>query len=112
MNRRRSSGWGKKLLFFIFPLLIIGLAGGIWGTNKFLERAEQMGCNQLSGDVIRPHVFKSKGSIRFVALGDTGTGDENQKKVAASAKRTCQKDGCDFVLLLGDNFYQRTIVQW
>src|SRR3989442_1644175 len=47
------------------------------------------------------------GVTRFVALGDTGTGDCNQYKVARALKRWCDAKGCDFVLLLGDNFYER-----
>lgn len=43
--------------------------------------------------------------VRFVALGDTGTGTADQMKVAAAVGTKCQADGCDFGILLGDNFY-------
>jgi len=43
---------------------------------------------------------------RFVALGDTGTGSTTQMKVAAAMGTVCvARGGCDFGLLLGDNFY-------
>jgi tartrate-resistant acid phosphatase type 5 len=45
-------------------------------------------------------------SVRFVAMGDTGTGSVAQKKIANAISAKCQKDGCDFVQLLGDNLYQ------
>ncbi len=54
--------------------------------------------------VVRP----SNGSepLRFVVLGDGGTGDEAQKKVAAAVARVCQERGCEFALYLGDNIYE------
>ena len=48
---------------------------------------------------------KRKETVRFLALGDGGTGDKNQKELAKSMKLVCEKFQCDFVLLLGDNFY-------
>lgn len=45
------------------------------------------------------------GKIRFVAVGDTGTGAIKQYDVAKGMKEKCDKDGCDFGLLLGDNIY-------
>jgi tartrate-resistant acid phosphatase type 5 len=45
------------------------------------------------------------GSLRFIAVGDTGMGNDGQRKVGAAMARTCAARGCDFVLLLGDNFY-------
>lgn len=45
-------------------------------------------------------------SVRFVAIGDQGTGSATQYAVAASIDQVCQDlGGCDFALLLGDNFY-------
>jgi predicted MPP superfamily phosphohydrolase len=43
--------------------------------------------------------------IKFVAMGDTGHGNEAQYQVATTVKNKCAQDGCDFVLLLGDNIY-------
>lgn len=44
--------------------------------------------------------------LRFVAVGDVGKGNEGQQRVAAAMKRKCDRDGCDMVLLLGDNIYE------
>lgn len=44
-------------------------------------------------------------AVRFVVMGDTGTGSADQKKVANAIEAKCKKDGCDFVQLLGDNLY-------
>jgi len=44
-------------------------------------------------------------SIRFLALGDQGTGRDGQRTVAASMARVAATDSASFVLALGDNFY-------
>jgi tartrate-resistant acid phosphatase type 5 len=44
--------------------------------------------------------------IRFVAIGDQGTGSATQRKIGAMMGTVCQSlGGCDFGLLLGDNVY-------
>ncbi len=45
------------------------------------------------------------GVVRFVAFGDQGEGNEAQQMVANAAEIVCADRGCDFALLLGDNFY-------
>jgi tartrate-resistant acid phosphatase type 5 len=58
------------------------------------------------------------GMVRFVAIGDTGEGNENQYMVADAIVAVCaDKGGCDFGLMLGDNFYDSGVesvddVQW
>ncbi len=42
---------------------------------------------------------------RFVALGDAGTGEADQFKVAHAIERVCAEHGCDFAVELGDNIY-------
>jgi tartrate-resistant acid phosphatase type 5 len=44
-------------------------------------------------------------SVRFVAMGDGGEGNDAQYLVGHSVAEVCAADGCDFVLYLGDNFY-------
>jgi tartrate-resistant acid phosphatase type 5 len=55
-------------------------------------------------DASTPAVPTSK-AVRFVAMGDTGTGSPDQHKIANAISAKCAKDGCDFVQLLGDNLY-------
>ena len=52
--------------------------------------------------VIQP---KDPGRVRFVALGDQGMGNAAQAQVARAAQQVCAREGCDFLVLLGDNFY-------
>lgn len=48
-------------------------------------------------------------SIAFITFGDWGTGGAEQKAVAAAAQRYCQIEKCEFVLTLGDNFYENGV---
>ena len=44
--------------------------------------------------------------LRFIAIGDTGKGNETQYAVARAMKTVCDEaGGCAFALLLGDNIY-------
>lgn len=43
--------------------------------------------------------------VRFIAVGDTGKGNADQRKVAMAMRDLCAAKGCDFVLMLGDNIY-------
>jgi tartrate-resistant acid phosphatase type 5 len=44
-------------------------------------------------------------TVRFIAVGDTGTGSNDQTKVGNTISAICKTRGCDFVQLLGDNLY-------
>lgn len=44
--------------------------------------------------------------IRFIATGDTGTGDDAQLKVARTIEAVCAARGCDFMVILGDLIYE------
>src|SRR5437870_4198863 len=43
--------------------------------------------------------------VRFIAIGDAGKGNADQRKVAIAMRDVCAAKGCDFVLMLGDNIY-------
>ena len=43
--------------------------------------------------------------VRFIAVGDTGTGTREEQAVADAMVDKCAREGCDFVVLLGDNIY-------
>lgn len=66
------------------------------------------GCLQ-GGDpqeVGSPGATEGRGEVlRFVALGDMGTGEEDQANVASAIAMVCAKRGCDFALALGDVIY-------
>lgn len=43
--------------------------------------------------------------VRFAALGDAGKGNADQARNAEALAAVCARQGCDLVLLLGDNVY-------
>ena len=47
----------------------------------------------------------AKDSVRFVLIGDTGTGTEKQQDLANLLLRSRQAFPFEFVLLVGDNLY-------
>lgn len=44
-------------------------------------------------------------SPSFFAFGDWGANSDPQRKVAEAVRTVCEREHCDFGLLLGDNFY-------
>jgi 3',5'-cyclic AMP phosphodiesterase CpdA len=47
----------------------------------------------------------AKDSIKFLAIGDFGTGDDNQSEIAAQMFRDHKTSPLDFVIAVGDNIY-------
>lgn len=47
--------------------------------------------------------------VRFLAWGDSGHGNDAQRRVGQAAARVCASEGCDFVVLLGDNVYPKGV---
>lgn len=56
-------------------------------------------------DAGAPDAGPPPGDVRFVVMGDQGEGNTAQRNVAIRIRDLCAAEGCDFVLLLGDNFY-------
>jgi hypothetical protein len=44
--------------------------------------------------------------VRFIAVGDTGSGSDGQYAVGEAMAQVCAERGCDFALGLGDNIYE------
>lgn len=62
----------------------------------------------LAGGLLRTGgVFANAESVRMVFVGDTGSGSDRQRAVAAGIQRLAAAGGLDAVVLLGDNIYGR-----
>lgn len=49
---------------------------------------------------------RAKDRLRFLLFGDSGTGEPDQYRVGRRMAEECaSRGGCDFALMLGDNFY-------
>jgi len=47
--------------------------------------------------------------VQFIAVGDTGSGNQDQYKVAESMTKLCKQKPINSVLLLGDNIYENGV---
>ena len=97
----------KSLLKVSFLLAFIGsiFCFGAWSGFKTYTSLGKKGClNGESANIQLPKLAE-RGNIKFIAIGDVGTEDQNQILVADSVNRVCRSVVCDFILLLGDNFY-------
>lgn len=98
----------RKALWAVAAVLL--LAVGLWlgGTAawRLHEAATEKGCVRIPADVAPAQLAPAvPGHVRFAVLGDTGTGNEGARQVAGVLRQVCAREGCDFVALLGDNFY-------
>ena len=56
-------------------------------------------------DDVPPDAADAPKAVKFIAIGDTGKGNADQRRVAVAMRDLCAAKGCDFVLMLGDNIY-------
>ena len=83
------------LIVVVFPSLCVQTFTACRSIDKILDvRSDGV-------DV----VVSEPGKVKFVAVGDTGKGNSGQYKIADVINSKCDKGGCDFVVLLGDNIY-------
>jgi len=84
-----------KQFYWIFSLFIV------FGVSCEGEKSWGDSPRDQSKDTIQ--------TVRFVALGDQGTGTEDQYAVARAMEKFCAVQPCDFAILLGDNVYPRGV---
>lgn len=61
-------------------------------------------CSEEKGGLLDGVVARGE-SPSFFAFGDWGANSQPQRQVAEAVRTVCEKEHCDFGLLLGDNFY-------
>lgn len=96
-------------LYLLVALLALFLAYIIFKKPLF-QLWEVRACPSYQMEGAEKLVFEGKEQeVRMLILGDIGSGSDNQKRVAQSSFKTCQEQGCDLVLIAGDNFIQKGI---
>lgn len=71
---------------------------------------ERRACISYSLDAKKESYVNNDADIlRVLFLGDTGSGSDDQLRVAEASDRVCRERGCDLAILLGDNFIQNGI---
>ena len=64
----------------------------------------------MGASCVLPSVASLTGrSVRFIAIGDWGSGRSRQKEVAEAMGDFCQHYRCDFIITTGDNFYKKGV---
>jgi tartrate-resistant acid phosphatase type 5 len=98
---------GVSVLAALILGIALGMTVGVRAALKGARKLHRKGYWLLPKDLVPAEVTpRIAGSLRFLALGDVGTGDADQARVAATVHRLCAQQPHDFVLFLGDTFYQ------
>ena len=91
------------------PRQTVKMSGFAWTVLCILWVWFPMGCLQpIATQELFPRLHPrdpARPVVTFAALGDMGDGGSAQLDVAQAMASVCQRDGCDFVLGLGDNLY-------
>jgi tartrate-resistant acid phosphatase type 5 len=53
-----------------------------------------------------PTNFPTKAPVRFIIMGDAGTGEDEQYDVANAIEKICAERNCQFAINAGDNIYE------
>jgi hypothetical protein len=93
----------RRLLLGAILCAACGSGGGTGGGGG---GDDVMGGDDAPPDDATPPPAKR---VRFIAMGDTGKGNADQRKVAVAIRDLCAAKGCDFVLMLGDNIYDEGV---
>ena len=88
----------------IISLLILTVLLGLPTVNAQNNSARKNG-NAPSNPPISLTLPNKDGSVRFLVIGDTGTGTNKQEQLARIMLRYRQTFPFEFVLMLGDNMY-------
>src|SRR5688572_14107148 len=86
---------------FLVSLLLIALIV-IAALSVNPVQTDAQGAQSPALDMRLPN---KSGTVKFAVLGDTGTGDSNQRSIAQQAIRFRERFNYDFAILLGDNLY-------
>jgi predicted phosphodiesterase len=86
---------------FVPVLLVLATATVLLAAVA--DQAPKPATSMSAATETRPPV--GAGSVKFLVLGDTGTGDRAQLEVAAQAWKSHQVFPYEFAIMLGDNIY-------
>jgi acid phosphatase len=93
----------KILLGSVFVCIV---AAGAYFYSTHLYAAESEVKDARPVPAFQPTDFKNvKDKATFLVFGDWGTGDKDQKLMAQRMAEKADKDGAQFAVVLGDNFY-------
>ncbi len=91
----------SNFLFLIFCFFVIISSPAFWNCSNICEVK-----NARRAEFTVPAKTPGVKYLQFIALGDFGTGGLGQRAVAFGMAGKSRLDPVEFVLLLGDNFYE------
>ncbi len=89
--------------FLLVALLILGSSSPVTVAQSGNAKGITVGAS--AGPILKINLPNEEDSVRFVIIGDTGTGTKKQHELAQVLLRARATFPYDFVLLLGDNLY-------
>jgi len=95
----------KRILLSFLTITILAVNGFVQDYRS--QSLSNRSATSTDGSPIDLTLPVKNGSVRFAAIGDTGSGSRQQHEVAAMMLRYRQAFPFDFVLMLGDNLYGR-----
>lgn len=81
-------------------MLILAAGGIAWSCEPFFHDPDPP--TEIPG-------LSENAAVQFLAIGDTGKANFVQQEVARAMSRSAQDQPVDFVLMLGDNFYNHGV---
>lgn len=112
MNRRKFI---RNLLVGSASVPVLSACGGGDGAESGAVKGDTAGKpgpgqgkpgDGQGGPSVPPEVTEE---LRFLVIGDMGTGTMGQYQVAAAMEKVAREQGCDFVLGAGDNIYEEGV---
>lgn len=91
-----------KVMKRFLPALLVLVVATVF-VAAMTEQAPRPATQMSAAPETRPPVGKD--SLKFLVLGDTGTGDRGQYDVAAQVWKSHQVFPYEFAIMLGDNIY-------
>ena len=80
--------------------------------NAYIPNVNNIGKFDGNGSMDRQLFLNDQEELRFIVIGDWGSGHQHQKEVAESMGKFCQGwsgNKCDFIISTGDNFYNEGV---
>ncbi len=94
------------LSVLMLALLVVGLNANVASQTRTGAKGPQNAKGTpVANRGVSINLPRKEGSVRFVLIGDTGTGTEKQQQLADLLLRSRQSFPYEFVLLVGDNLY-------
>ena len=98
----------KRFLVSTYAIILLVLLAGTAPearAQQNLSSASATSPTPSAGSPLKLTLPMKEGSVRFLVIGDTGTGSDKQKELANLMVRYRETFPYEFVLMMGDNMY-------